>query len=160
MTRSTQFDGVDVEIIDFKTDRFPKRKPSARRSAKKQSRSPALFELDVEPEASALIREQTAEAALDYELQMQAYALAIRELIPNVNKLRVTIHFLDPNIEESLPPETLLHDTCAKSVDDAMTHLLSSAPDNYPPQPAEHCRFCNFREICEDGQYWFRAQSV
>jgi ATP-dependent helicase/nuclease subunit A len=158
VTPNPQFDGVDVEIIDFKTDRFPKRKPSAPRSAKKQSASPALFELDVEPEASVLIREQSAEAAFDYELQMQAYALAVRELIPNVNELRVTIHFLDPNIEESLPPETLQYDACAKSVDGAMTHLLSSAPENYPPRTAEHCRFCNFREICVAGREWFRTQ--
>jgi ATP-dependent exoDNAse (exonuclease V) beta subunit len=158
VTPAIEFDGVDVEIIDFKTDRFPKRKLSARRSVKKGSDNPALFDLAVKSESDSLIVEHVAEAVFDYELQMQAYALAVRELIPNVNKLSVTIHFLDPNIEESLPPEALRYDVCSISVDDAMTHLLSSAPDNYPTRTAEHCRFCNFREICVAGQEWFRSQ--
>ena len=157
VTTAPELNAVDVEIIDFKTDRFPKRQRSAPGPAKKQSASPVLFELGVEPDASVLIRDQVAEAAFDYELQMQAYALAVRELIPNVNELRVTIHFLDPNIEESLLPETLSYDACARAIDDAMTHLLSSAPDNYPTRTAEHCRFCNFREICVAGQAWFRS---
>ena len=116
-------DKVDIEIIDFKTDRFPKRELPRPGQAKRKVAGPSLFDAEEGDEAKEEIRAQVVEAAVDYELQMQAYALAVSELIPNVGKLRVTIHFLEPNIEVSLSDQTLSHDVCAMSIDDAMTHL-------------------------------------
>lgn len=159
LTVAADPNGVDVEIIDFKTDRFPK-KNSTKRPAKDETAAPSLFDGGIDKDANAMVREQVAEAVFDYELQMQAYALAVRELIPNINKLRVTIHFLDPNIEESLSEETLRYDVCSMSIDDAIGHLLSSAPDNYPTRTAEHCRFCNFRELCVAGRDWIRSRGL
>ena len=157
VTQSTHFDGVDIEIIDFKTDRFPKRKPASKRTAKKPPADDVVSNPSVKLEADVLIRAHAVESAIDYELQMQAYALAVRELIPNVKELRVTIHFLDPNIEANTAPEKFEYDPCAKAIDTAMMQLLSSAPDNYPTRTAEHCRFCSFREVCVDGQGWHRG---
>ena len=153
ITPGTQADSVNIEIIDFKTDRFPKRQSA--KSKKRKSKSG----IEVNQDTEMLIRQQVKVAARDYDLQMQAYALAVRELIPNLNSIRLTIHFLDPNIEETVPQEALQYDACATAVDNAMTCLLSTAPDSYPTVTAEHCRFCSFREICPAGQEWFRSQS-
>lgn len=155
---------VDVEVIDFKTDRFPKHGSSSLKTSNPRETqiasgdSQTSFEFVQRSKSEEQIRDEVAVAAIDYKLQMQAYALAVRELIPEVKRLRVTIHFLDPNIEESVPEDLLSYDACAHSLDHAMALLLSSAPSNYPTRPAEHCRFCNFRGICVAGQEWFRMQ--
>jgi ATP-dependent exoDNAse (exonuclease V) beta subunit len=160
VTPAGNLDYVDVEIVDFKTDRFPKRKPRHERQDNLRPHSQRPKAQDQSPLAKDdLIQDQVTEAAFDYELQMQAYALAVRELIPNLNELRVTILFLDPNIEASPLAAMLDYSSCAKAIDSAMMHLLSSAPDNYPTRTAEHCRFCNFREICIAGQAWERSHS-
>jgi len=158
VARDQQSGTHDVELIDFKTDKFPKYRPGAQGISAQPSRVQASFEFVSEPKGDAEIRAEVAAAAIDYRLQMQAYALAVRELVPNVRQLRVTIHFLDPNIEESVPEALLSYIACADSLDKAMAQLLSSAPANYPTRPAEHCRFCNFRPICVAGQEWFRMQ--
>jgi CRISPR/Cas system-associated exonuclease Cas4 (RecB family) len=150
--------GLNVEIIDFKTDRFPKRKPLTSRRTKKRDAGPALLEIGSATDKEISINDQVLEAMFDYQLQMQAYALAVRELVPNVNELRVTIHFLGPNIEKSLSADALSMEVSAKAVDNAMSRLLSSGPENYPTRPADHCRFCNFRDICADGRNWIRTQ--
>ena len=150
--------GVNVEIIDFKTDRFPKRKPLAAGRKKKRDASTALFDVGSPTKKEVSVQDQVVEATFDYQLQMQAYALAVRELVPNVNELRVTIHFLGPNIEQLLSDDALSMEASAKAVDDAMRRLLSSGHENYPTRPADHCGFCNFREICADGRAWIRTQ--
>src|SRR5262249_44427294 len=100
ITPSTESNSVDVEIIDFKTNRFSaaaKRTPKRVRTvAAKQTAHVALpkgqavfnFEAvteEVVPEAvvaietsSQTVDEQIASVADDYQLQMQAYALALR----------------------------------------------------------------------------------
>ena len=86
---------------------------------------------------------------------MQAYALAVRELIHEAANVRVTLHFLDPDVEVSLPEELLDRDACAKAIDEAMLSLISaSAPESFPARPAEHCLMCNFRELCPPGRRW------
>jgi ATP-dependent helicase/nuclease subunit A len=148
----------EVEIVDFKTDRFPKHKAGRASRSAQLPDGQASFEFAGQPKSAEDIRAEVAEAAIDYQLQMQAYALAVHELVPNMTSLRVTIHFLDPNIEESVPEELLTYDACAESLDKAMAQLLASAPASYPTRPAEHCRFCSFRQICVAGQEWFRMQ--
>lgn len=213
ITPAANGDGLDVEIIDFKTNRFS----STPKTMSKKSRSVAAvsqtattisgagnqirsstqgllnFEVpegvdsqNVEPpdeptEKSISIDDQVNALAADYQLQMQAYALALRELLGyttktrpssgrvtqtkdlKINSLRATLHFLDPNVEMSLPSSLMEHGNCAKAIDDAMKAIASLDgtldPDNFPPFPAVHCRICNFRDLCPAGREWLRLQN-
>jgi ATP-dependent helicase/nuclease subunit A len=161
-----------VEIIDFKTNRFRGRRLDStadaadstdrgRRSArhKKQVVDQAQMNLgfaDMERDSTdrdLLIQAEVEAAAADYQVQMQAYALAVQELMPNVASVRVTLHFLDPDVEVSLSDELLDHDVCARAIDDTMLSLVSSSkPEEFPPRPAEHCQRCNFLDLCLPGR--------
>jgi CRISPR/Cas system-associated exonuclease Cas4 (RecB family) len=98
-------------------------------------------------------------AAEDYELQMQGYALAVRELLPSFSsgKLRVTFHFLEPNVEVHLADELLEPARCEQAIDEAMQRTIySSDPANFPVKTAPHCRMCNFLRVCTAGKEWVR----
>jgi ATP-dependent helicase/nuclease subunit A len=217
-------EGVDVEIIDFKTNRFSaSSKPGTRRHATVvASRSTAVStgrdsgrvgsqpaqgffdfesvkadelieEVETTSEVSesvTSIEEQIQMTAADYQLQMQAYALALRELLSvrtqsgsdrvrtrsgsdgvdesspkeplKLNSLRATLHFIDPNVEISLPASLLDQDACAKAIDEAMIEIAALDgtldAEQFPPLPATHCRMCNFRELCPAGRDWLRGQ--
>ena len=61
--------------------------------------------------------ERVAIAALDYHLQMQAYALAVRELVPSLlegSKIISTLHFLEPNVEFHLTADLLSPEPAAE----------------------------------------------
>ena len=95
-------------------------------------------------------------AAHDYQLQMQSYALAVRELVPSLagSKIRVTLHFLEPNLEYHLADELLTLETCKQAIDEAMLQIISaSEPEHFPVKPALHCRLCNFLGICSAGRF-------
>src|SRR5688500_4359225 len=107
---------VEAEIIDFKTNRIRVDVPAVvyEPPAKKRRSRSAQFALDFEsePEPPALdvaTNSMIEITARDYQLQMQAYAHAVRELIPSLatSKIRVTLHFLDPNVETHLSDELL-----------------------------------------------------
>jgi CRISPR/Cas system-associated exonuclease Cas4 (RecB family) len=90
---------------------------------------------------------------------MQAYALAVRSLLPTVAEkdLRVTLHFLEPNVEVHLSDELLDPARCEAAVDEAMRRIISSAgPQDFPVKPAPHCRACNFLRLCTAGKEWVR----
>ena len=98
-------------------------------------------------------------AASDYQLQMQAYALAVRELMPDLLKagseIKVTLHFLDPNVEFHLTEDLLETNACGRAIDQAFLQLISSRePEHFPVRPATHCRRCNFLQICASGRAW------
>jgi ATP-dependent helicase/nuclease subunit A len=194
ITPSAGGEGVDVEIIDFKTNRF--RVPAQRGVKQKQAAAmpssasisarglpnskpaQALFDFDaiaedavvdspgglvVEPAVS--ISQQAEDIAHDYQLQMQSYALAFRSLLPadvRINRLVATLHFIDPNVEISLPAALLDQETCVREIDDAMQSIAaldgSLDADFFPPLPAMHCRICNFVELCPAGREWLNAQ--
>jgi len=102
-------------------------------------------------------------AASDYQLQMQAYALAVSELMPVLVKdgssIISTLHFIDPNVESHLDPELLRADACARAIDEAMMQIVSSRePSEFPVMPALHCRICNFPGICQPGRDWLREK--
>jgi hypothetical protein len=128
-------DGFRIEIIDFKTNRFPSRLPDS-------------------------LERSIQAATADYELQMQAYALAAWELLLPAVKLRdiqATLHFLDPNIEYQLAGGLLERDACAAAIDKAMSGMVSvRKPEYFLVSPAAHCRACNFLDICPAGQGWLR----
>jgi ATP-dependent helicase/nuclease subunit A len=180
ITPAAKGEGVDVEIIDFKTNRF--RSDGKARSAATVPAGAAiikeappgspvqgLFNFDAPANAdpgseSDSIAEQVERAALDYQLQMQSYALALRELLPaavKVNSLRATLHFIDPNVEVSLPEKLLSRDACARAIDEAMNAIavLDGTLDAnlFPPLAASHCRMCNFLDLCPAGREWLRT---
>jgi ATP-dependent helicase/nuclease subunit A len=186
-------EGVDAEIIDFKTNRFRVPAPGAEqkqaaavsssarpptspsRAAASVKPAQALFDFEavsenllsdkfatpvsVEPLIS--LNRQAETAAHDYQLQMQAYASALRALLPpdvRINRLFATLHFIDPNIEISLAAAFLDQETCLRAIDDAMQSIAaldgSLDADLFPPYPAVHCRICNFVELCPAGREW------
>jgi ATP-dependent helicase/nuclease subunit A len=191
ITPATAGAGVDIEIIDFKTNRFSS---PAKRAGKRATRAVATaqatssqarvvtsngqatfnFEaeadtavvMEVEVEPSPPIADQVHRTALDYQLQMQAYALALRELFGSdsvkVNSLRATLHFLDPNLEVGLDAALLDPAVCAQAIDEAMKQIAildgTLDADQFPPEPATHCRICNFVDLCPAGKDWLRKQ--
>ena len=96
---------------------------------------------------------------------MQAYALALRELFGSdsvkVSSLRATLHFLDPNLEISLEAALLEPSVCAQAIDDAMKQIAildgTLDADQFPPEPATHCRICNFVDLCPAGKMFLRS---
>lgn len=98
-------------------------------------------------------------AALDYQLQMQSYALAVRELLPALSeaKIRVTLHFLEPNVEFHLENNLLATAVCEQVIDAAILKIISaSEPAHFPVKPSTHCRMCNFLRVCSTGRDWIR----
>jgi ATP-dependent helicase/nuclease subunit A len=183
LSPSAAGEATDAEIIDFKTNRFP---GSAKTGSAKAAASAAVtntftmamrgkaaaqgaqgvFDFEVaragEPTDASLQQRINATAA-DYQLQMQAYALALRELLPgniHLRSLRATLHFIDPNVEVALDAVLLDQTRCAQAIDDAMNTIaeLDSTldADQFPPVPATHCRMCNFLDLCPAGRDWLR----
>ena len=202
-------DGFEIEIIDFKTNRFSRGKsprssqmqvpdnqaetalrreitPSAtpsRGAATPSLSQGAQFAFDfsntvaevdeaavTESAAADLpanvsdsnLDEQILQTALDYQLQLQAYALAVRELAPGLiagdKKIRVTLHFLDPQREFQPAADLLAPEACAVAIDDAMRRIITSGqPQEFPVRTGHHCRMCNFLNICPAGREWLRV---
>ena len=156
ITRSPEGD-VEIEIVDFKTNRI-----TTTRAEIPAPRAPknAQFAFDFEESRKG---ESVHTAAQDYELQMQAYAFAVRELLPSLggSKMRVTLHFLGPNIEVHLADELLDPARCAQAIDEAMQRTIYSAdPADFPVNPAPHCRMCNFLSVCNAGKEWVGAEDA
>ncbi len=109
------------------------------------------------------LEDQIRHTASDYELQIQAYALAVRELMPDLVKagseIKVTLHFLDPNVEFHLSESLLETNACERAMDQAFLQLISSRePEHFPVRPAIHCRMCNYLQICAGGRQWIAEQ--
>ena len=122
--------------------------------------------MEVLEEPDAPLEQRIKIAADDYQLQMQAYALALRELLPagvSLHSLRATLHFIDPNIEVPVAVALLDRDACVNAIDDAMNTIAALDgtldADQVPPLPATHCRMCNFVDLCPAGQEWLRLQN-
>jgi hypothetical protein len=169
---SSAADGrMNIEIIDFKTNRFRglKSESESNFAINKQSASDAAqlsFGFLTQGRGSHLdqeviVQSEVQAAANDYQIQMQAYALAARELIREAGNVRVTLHFLDPNVEVSLREELLGAEACANANDEAMTSIVSSsAPESFDPKPDDHCLVCNFSDLCEAGRQWLASAQV
>jgi ATP-dependent helicase/nuclease subunit A len=113
-------------------------------------------------DAETSLEDRVQLAALDYQLQMQAYGLAVRELVPSLKEdsmIVSTLHFLEPNVEFHLPSDLFSPDACMRAIDDAMVQIGSSRePNEFPVHTATHCRMCNFLGICKAGREWVRSQ--
>ena len=108
------------------------------------------------------LADQVRIAASDYQLQMQAYALAVRELAPSLmaesSAIISTLHFLEPNIEFHLTADLLSPEACNQAIDEAMMEIISSdEPRHFPVRTAAHCRRCNFLGICPAGGEFVRT---
>jgi hypothetical protein len=107
------------------------------------------------------LEDRVRSAAMDYQLQMQAYALAVRELapaLPDDSAIISTLHFLEPNVEFHLTADSLAPDACRRAIDDAMMKIVSSwEPGEFPVHTAAHCRMCNFLSICSAGLEYVRS---
>jgi len=123
--------------------------------------APAAELEDVVPNELSL-NDQVRIAASDYQLQVQAYALAVSELMPELmqpgSSIISTLHFLDPNVEFHLDADLLSPDACVRAIDAAMVDIISSGePAQFLVRTAAHCRMCNFLGICPAGREWVRA---
>ena len=165
ITRSAAGD-AEIEIIDFKTNRIAYDKSDVPHEPAPRIRAPKggqfAFDFEDEPPPQPINRHPSLEDALkiaaeDYQLQMQSYALAVRELLPSLAgaTVRVTLHFLDPNVEVHLADELLEPARCEQAVDEGMQRSIFSAdPRLFPVKTAPHCRMCNFLTVCTAGRAW------
>jgi ATP-dependent helicase/nuclease subunit A len=156
------FAQVSVESVNSDKVAFPAKRAGRPRSQSKVEQ--IAFDFDaritrpeevVAPEVS--VNDQVRIAASDYQLQMQAYALAVRELLPSPAEVGIsitsTLHFLDPNVEFHLHADLLSPDACRRVIDAAMMEIVSSAePGQFPVRTAAHCRMCSFLGICPAGR--------
>jgi len=174
LIRQTSDGSFEVEIIDFKTNRIAKRKSTGSaaemecsHSTRQQARTTAKpgqsqFSFDFDAQATVpptpedgTIDNVVRSVAEDYQLQMQVYALAVRELIPSLSdaKIRVTLHFLEPNLEYHLDDNLLDTSACEAAIDAAILDIVSATePAEFPVKPAAHCRMCNFLRVCAAGR--------
>jgi ATP-dependent exoDNAse (exonuclease V) beta subunit len=186
ITRSADGRSLEIEIIDFKTNRFRKSqhsdagtlisaRPKVKQHLAAATGTGASFQIafdfsagsshtrvEVVPDPVS-IDEGLRVAAQDYLLQMQAYALAVRELIPELesraHKIQVTLHFLEPNLEFHLADDLLVPQACEQAIDEAMTQIVSaSEPQHFPVNARAHCRMCNFLSICTAGREWVKSR--
>jgi ATP-dependent helicase/nuclease subunit A len=149
-----------IEIIDFKTNRI--RPPKVTEPVPEPPKeSQFTFNFDERTaERNARIDAVVRTTSEDYELQMQSYALAVRELLPSLanQPVNVTLHFLEPNVEVHLADELLQAAQCEAAIDEAMLRTISSSdPVHFPVKPAPHCRTCNFLRLCSAGKEWVRS---
>ena len=165
ITKSSN-DEYETEIIDFKTNKLAAHLVAAQKahlksalvttSSKKAASSQFAFDFESTPNTSSNTETDALRlAAQDYQLQMQSYALAIRELLPALSesKIRVTLHFLEPNLEFQLADELLDAAACREAIDAAIKDIiLSHEPSEFPVKPATHCRSCNFLSVCAAGR--------
>ena len=175
INRSPGTDALNVEIIDFKTNRIrvassqqvvpvmvePANAGGGRNKRLVQDQFALAFmgpETTLAATSESSVSEAVATVAADYQLQMQAYALAVRTLIPDPTtqlNVTVTLHFLDPNVEFRLPLNLLEQSPCEQAIDEAMLQIISSTqPEHFPVHPSLHCRTCNFLAICTAGRAW------
>ncbi len=143
--------------------------PGARGPSKRVEQFAFDFEAPAQKPSAAIpdssvdasVDERVAVAARDYQLQMQAYALAVRELVPALpeeSKIISTLHFLEPNVEFHLAADLLSRDACRRAIDEAMLKIVSSGePGEFPVHTATHCRMCNFLGICNAGRAYVRS---
>ena len=124
------------------------------------------FNAPIEKSQKAIAAESSLDdrvqgAAADYQLQMQAYALAVRELVPALtdgSAIISTLHFLEPNVEYHMTADKLSLDACKRAIDDAMMNIVSSGePNDFPVNTAAHCRMCSFLSICSAGREYVRS---
>jgi ATP-dependent helicase/nuclease subunit A len=145
---------VEIEIIDFKTNKISTVRQTTVPVAE-SGEAQFAFNFDA-PRGE--VQTTASNVARDYQLQMQAYALAVHDLLGGEFRTKVTLHFLEPNLELQLTDDLLEPGQCEQAIDEAMKEIVSSAaPSDFPVNPASHCRMCNFLSICLPGREFVRT---
>ncbi|MBK6427586.1 MAG: UvrD-helicase domain-containing protein [Blastocatellia bacterium] len=120
--------GWRAEVIDFKTNRL----------AAGAERVGALARLE-----------------LAYRLQMQAYALAVWRLVPNVTTVSAKLVTLSggPDVEIALDAAYVEAQAAESAVRDVLGRIrrAGAEPANFPPIPGPHCRSCVHVAVCPEG---------
>src|SRR4029077_1452404 len=144
--------GVDVEIIDFKTNRIDVPLESESSESEFDSDGFLPFDLPHKPSREELLRTRVVELARLYLLQMQCYALAVRLLIPEISEFKATLHFLDKDQEYSVASSQLELSVCEGAVDRIMTMLnRKMSYEDFAPRTGGHCRRCGYLAVCPSG---------
>jgi len=91
----------------------------------------------------------------------------LRELLPRdvrINSLRATLHFIHPKVEVIVPADVLDYETCARTIDEAMSRIAeldgTLEVEQFPPVANTHCRMCNFLSFCSAGTEWLRGAAA
>jgi ATP-dependent exoDNAse (exonuclease V) beta subunit len=145
--------GVDVEIIDFKTNRIDVSFESETSESNFDSDGLLPFELPHKPSKAELVKNRVEELARLYVLQMQCYALAVRLLIPEINEFKATLHFLDKDQEYHVASSQLEISVCEAAIDRIMTMLNRKMNfEDFVPHTGGHCRRCGYLAVCPSGR--------
>jgi hypothetical protein len=135
---------LTAEIIDFKTDRVT-RENTGHYSADVPTHEEANGNT-----GNSSSMQLIAEA---YKLQMQLYALAVRRLLPQVNMVSATLHFLEADGAYSYPDSDMDFETCKASCSRAISNLAAAERNRqFQPHVGVHCRRCGFLEYCIEGK--------
>ncbi|HQR39053.1 MAG TPA: 3'-5' exonuclease, partial [Blastocatellia bacterium] len=93
-----------------------------------------------------------AHADGDFDVQMQAYAVAASELDPRIGEVETVLHFLGagPDVYVSVAQDV----PAARAALDSALETIGTAerdPRAYPTRPGERCTYCRFSPICPDA---------
>ncbi|OYT73194.1 MAG: hypothetical protein CFK52_02720 [Chloracidobacterium sp. CP2_5A] len=122
--------GVTAHVVDFKTNAF-----------KAKAGEPG-FETEL------------AEKVAEYRLQLQTYALALWELIPEMKEARATLHFVAPDRAFALPPEQVSREAAIRAVGNAvrdLTAIRTFAATDFEAKPGARCLACRYAAVCADA---------
>jgi ATP-dependent helicase/nuclease subunit A len=153
VTPSPDGNGVDVEIVDFKTNRIDVPEEIEGLEADNDTQGFLPFDRPHKPTAEELLEKRLEELTQQYLLQMQCYALAAHLLIPDINELKATLHFLDKEREYPIQSSLLDGSVCGVAVDKVMTTLNQKMNfEDFVPRTGEHCRRCSYLSVCPSGR--------
>lgn len=120
--------GWRAEVIDFKTNRI----------AGGERQAEALEEL-----------------GRTYRLQMQAYSLAVRRLVPYVTTVVASLVALaaGPDVAIEVEPERVTEEAAEAAIQGVLSRIREAGTDpvNFPAAPGAHCLSCIHVAICPEG---------
>ena len=120
--------GWRAEVVDFKTNRI----------ANGERRTEALAELE-----------------RSYRLQMQAYSLAVRRLVPKVLSVSASLVALaaGPDVTSETASADLEETAAHESIRLVLERIRDAGtePANFPARPGRHCQSCAHVAICPEG---------
>lgn len=90
-----------------------------------------------------------------YRMQMQAYALAVRRLVPNVTSVSALLVALSagPDVDISVDPRYLEPGVAEDALGEVLGRIRRAGvdPQNFPARTGPQCLTCAHLQICPDG---------